>query len=191
MKGTTMDHLSDEPITTIESVALRIHDRIAAEPAYKVILYKMLTTCKEAKTFLALETEVLAYPEMKVPLQNTKVLLSWLVACEGIKEIVRHNEPSLWRTTDSGVIALEKENKEDKLEALFLSDPHYKTIYLMVLQFCKDAKSRMEIESHLENHPLLENPKIYASYFIDMLETAGGLVWDDSWKTTQKAYAKL
>ena len=38
---------------------------------------------------------------------------------------------------------------------------------------------------------LLENPKLYASYFIDTLEVAGGLIWNGAWMTTQKAYTKL
>ncbi len=186
-----MNSQSDDAIVNIESVALCIRDRIVAEPAHKVVLYKMLSSCKEPRTFLELEAEVLAFPEMKVPLQTVQVLLSWLLGCEGIKEIVKNEAPSLWVTTDAGLLALEKELKEDKLEALFMNEPTYKTIYLMVLNFCKDAKSRMEIEAHLEGQPLLENPKIYASYFIDTLETAGALVWNGSWNTTQKAYAKL
>lgn len=186
-----MNSQSDDTIVNIESVALCIRERIAAEPAYKVVLYKMLSSCKEPRTFLELEAEVLAFPEMNVPLQTVQVLLSWLLGCEGVKEIVKSEAPSLWVTTDAGLMALEKELQEDKLEALFISEATYKTIYLRVLKFCKDAKSRMEIEAHLEGEPLLENPKIYASYFIDTLETAGGLVWNGSWKTTQKAYAKL
>lgn len=183
-----MERLSDE---AMELAVLGIHQRIATEPAYQAVLYTILSYCKEPKTFRALEAEVLALPEMKVPLQTTQVLVSWLVGCNGIKEIIRQEESSLWATTKEGVRAFEEEASEDKLEALFVSDPIYKTIYLRVLDFCKEAKSRMEIETHLENQPLLENPKIYANYFIETLERAGGLVWNGAWETTQRAYAKL
>lgn len=183
-----MERLSDEAMA---SAVLGIQQRIAAEPAYQAVLYTILSYCKEPKTIAALEAEVLVLPEMKVPLQTTQVLVSWLVGCGGMKEITRQEESSLWATTKSGVCAFEEEVSADKLEALFVSDSTYKTIYLRVLDFCKEAKSRMEIEAHLANQPLLENPKIYANYFIETLEKAGGLVWNGAWKTTQRAYAKL
>lgn len=183
-----MECLSDE---TMASTVLGIQQRIAAEPAYQAVLYTMLSYCKEPKTFVALEAEILALPEMKVPLQTTQVLVSWLVGCGGMKEITRQDESSLWATTKSGVHAFEEEASEDKLEALFVNESAYKAIYVRVLNFCKEAKSRMEIEAHLANQPLLENPKIYANYFIETLEKAGGLVWNGAWKTTQRAYAKL
>jgi hypothetical protein len=183
-----MEHISDG---TMELAVLGIHQRIAKEPAYQAVLYTILSYCKEPKAIVALEAEVLALPEMKVPLQTTQVLVSWLVACGGMKEIVRQEEPSLWATTKEGIRAFEEEASEDKLEALFVSESAYKAIYLRVLNFCKEAKSRMEIETHLENQPLLENPKIYANYFIETLERAGGLFWNGAWKTTQRAYVKL
>ena len=186
-----MENQSSEIALTAQSVALRIQERIAKEPSYRAVLYKMLDYCKEPKTFLELEVEVLSYPEMKIPLHTSQILLSWLLGCDAMRELMMENEPSLWVTTEAGVCAFEKEASEDKLEALFMSDPTYKTIYLMVLNFCKEAKSRMEIEAHLANQPLLENPKLYASYFIDTLEVAGGLIWNGAWMTTQKAYAKL
>jgi len=94
-------------------------------------------------------------------------------------------------TTEAGVLVVKKENEDDKLETLFLEDQKYRTIYLSILQLCKDAKSRKEIEDSLVDNPLLENPKIYPSYFIDALEMAGGLLWNEHWETTPKAYPKL
>lgn len=183
-----MERLSDEAMAL---TIVKIHQRIAIEPAYERVLYTMLSYCKEPKTLAELEAKILALPEMKVPLQTTQVLVSWLLGCGGIQEIVRQEEPSLWVTTKAGVCTFEEEESADKLEALLESDPVYKTIYLMVLDFCRAAKSRMEIETHLADQPLLENPKIYANYFIETLERAGGLVWNGAWQTTQRAYAKL
>lgn len=183
-----MDDLST---VAVESIAVKIQQRIVAEPASKVVLYKMLAYCKDPKSFLEVNAEVLTYPEMKASFQTVQVLLSWLVDCEGIKEIVQNDEPSLWVTTEAGVLVVKKENEGDKLETLFLEDKKYQTIYLSILQLCKDAKSRKEIEDSLVDNPLLENPKIYPSYFIDTLEMAGGLLWNGRWETTDKAYAKL
>ncbi len=176
---------------TPASIALVIEDRIASEPAYHSILYRILAYIETPRTFHEIEEEVVTYPEMKIPLQTPQVFIGWLRDCGAIEEIVLEPKPSLWQLTPAGNIALQKERANDKLEALLREDASYKTIYLMVLKFCKQAKSRIEIEAHLSNHPLLENPKIYPSYFIDMLEKADGLIWDSAWKTTQKAYAKL
>lgn len=183
--------MEETSLLALEALVFQIQKRIAHEPSFKTILYKILFTCKNAKAFSVLEQEVLAYPEMKLPLQTPQVLLSWLKECEAICECVQEDASSLWQTTQAGECALEEEMKEDRIESLFVNDAHYTPVYKKVLEFCKVGKSRMEIESHLAQHPLLENPKIYASYFIDALEKAGGLVWESHWKTTQKAYAKL
>lgn len=177
--------------STNETLLLSIEERINAEPFYKSILYKMLSYCQESRTFESIKREVLSYPEMKTPLQSVQILLTWLLQCHAIEE--RHNNENgvMYTLSPEGAMVLKKELQADKLEALFCEDAVYKPVYIDVLTFCKKAKSRMEIESHLAQHPLLENPKLYASYFIDMLEKAGGLVWDNCWKTTQSAYAKL
>lgn len=46
-----MENQSSEIALTTQSVALRIQERIAKEPSYRAVLYKMLDYCKEPKHF--------------------------------------------------------------------------------------------------------------------------------------------
>jgi hypothetical protein len=128
---------------------------------------------------------------MKVVMQTPQLLLSWLLHCGGVKELTHKEEISVWITTPAGILALEQENNIDKIEALFNEEPRYKSIYLSVMKFCKEARSRMDIEAFLSGNELMENPKIYPSYFIDTLEKADALVWNNHWSTTQNALSKL
>ncbi len=181
----------DIQLSTDEIVAL-IQKRIESEPAFRAILYKMLSLCKNPKKLMEVESAVLAYPEMKVPLQKPQIFLTWLIECQAI--LAAHptsNDETQYQTTLEGLIALEQEQSDDKIEALFTKEPEYKSVYLDILSLCKNPKSRIDIEKHLMGNPLLESPKIYPSYFIDSLETAGGLEWNSHWVTTSTAISKL
>lgn len=186
-----MEQLDKQSSEAIEKIALTIKARIKLEPGFEAILYKLLALCKEAKTLDEVETEVTAFPQMKVLMQTPQVLLSWLIRCEGIKEIHQDENTTLVMTTPAGRLALEHENSIDKLEALFEEEPQYKSIYLCVLEFCKEARARKDIEALLSGNELMENPKIYPNYFINTLEKAGSLVWNGHWNITQSALTKL
>jgi len=186
-----MEPLDEHGSTSEEEIVLKIQTRIKLEPGFEAILYKMLDTCKEAKTLAEIETEVISFPQMKVVMQTPQVLLSWLLHCGGIQEIPQGEHASMWITTPAGLVALEQDKSMDKLEALFVDEPQYKSIYLCVLEFCKEARSRMDIETLLSGNKQMENPKIYPNYFINTLEKAGSLVWNGHWNTTQSALAKL
>lgn len=186
-----MEPLDEYCSESEEKIALKIQTRIKLEPGFEAILYKMLDMCKEAKTLAEIETEVISFPQMKVVLQTPQILLSWLFHCGGIKELSQEEHASMWITTPAGLIALEKDKSVDKLEELFMNEPEYKPIYLCVLEFCKKARSLMDIETLLADNELMENPKIYPNYFINTLEKTGSLVWDGHWATTQSALVKL
>ena len=186
-----MEPLDEHCSESEEEIVFKIQTRIKLEPGFQAILYKMLGVCKEAKTLGEIETKVSSFPQMKVIMQTPQILLSWLFHCGGIKEIPQGEHASMWITTPAGLIALEKDKSVDKLEELFINEPEYKPIYLCVLAFCKEARSRMDIEALLSGNELMENPKIYPNYFINTLEKTGSLVWDGHWSTTQSALVKV
>jgi len=187
-----MQKTHDDIKQCVDETTTLIHQRIASEPAFKVILYKMLSLCSVPKKITDIELTVLAYPEMNVPLQTPQVLLSWLIQCQAISNInVSTSDEALYQTTLAGLIALEQEQSSDKIMALFNKEPEYQSVYLDIISLCKEPKSRMEIEKHLADNPILEQPKIYPSYFIDSLESAGGLEWNNHWVATQTALSRL
>lgn len=174
---------------SLESMTATVLRKVAAESAYRAVLYKILEFCETARSFAVIEQEILSYPEMKTALQSPKVLLSWLVESGGIERIAlpaeeeKQEEPT-WRTTEAGKNVVRLESPGNRLARLFTQEPVYRDVFLQVLRACVAPKSRGEIEAMLKGNPILESPKVYASFFIEKLEQAGGLEWSEKWQTT-------
>ncbi|MDR3437924.1 hypothetical protein [Telmatospirillum sp.] len=163
----------------------RLLGRISEEPAYRSVLYKILTFCRTTRSSVEIEATVISFPEMKSALHPPRLLLSWLVAAGGIESIAPNDAEPGWRTTAAGRSVLEIENPSIRLCRLLDAEPAYRDVYRLVLQSCLAPKTRPEIESVLDGNPLLETPKLYPSFFIERLESAGGLEWDQKWRTTE------
>ena len=186
-KGSKMDLTQNVSLQSLEEVMAKVHQRIVSEPAYKTVLYKMLAFCQMAHSSMDITEEVLSYPEMKGSLQPASVLLSWLIECGGIEEVVvagMEEQNLILRTTVAGKAVLDKENSGDKLAELLIHEHNYYGVYMQLLATCVSPKTRVEIEAMLQGDPILESPKVYANYFIETLENAGGLEWRDKWQTT-------
>ena len=83
-----------------------------------------------------------------------------------------------------GKNAVSIERPEAKLNNLLAREPAYRDINLQILRSCLVPKETNEIESMLSANPVLEKPKVLASYFVGELEKAGGVEWDGKWRTT-------
>ncbi|MCL2892869.1 hypothetical protein [Brenneria tiliae] len=177
-------------IETIESQDLnnaitRILQRISCEPAQRMVLYKMLSLCETARSAVEIEQALLSYPEMKVVLQPPSVLLAWLAQAGGVEQLAGEDSAPRWRTTPAGRHVVRREHPTARLTRLLAQEPVYRPLYLQVLQACVVPKTKSGIDAMLRDNPLFEHPKVYASYFIEALEQAGGLEWNDGWQTTR------
>lgn len=162
----------------------KVLQRIAAEPDYRIVLYKILEYCNLARPSSDVERTILSFPEMKGAMHSPQLLLSWLEDAGGIEHLAAEKSEGMWCTTPAGRNAVRLESYEKRMGGLLVQEPIYEDIYLQVLQACLSPKSRMEIEILLNGNPVLKEPKVYPSFFIQSLELAGGLVWDEKWKTT-------
>lgn len=169
----------------LTAAAAKVAQRIAAEPDFKTVLYKILAYCDVPRTAQEAERTIGAFPEVKKSWQSPQILLSWLIQAGGIEESMVKKGKTVWQTTPAGRIALNSASLADQLEQLIKGESTYQGIYLNILQFCLSPRSRAEIEARIRENPILEEPKVYASFFIDGLEEAGGLEWDGKWMTTQ------
>lgn len=94
--------------------------------------------------------------------------------------------------TEQGEAILTDYAPEVTLAQLFAERPHYEDVYRAVLRLCtrEGGASRMEVEAVINEKPQLKpdpttkQTKVYPQYFIDALETAGGIQWDGAWRTT-------
>lgn len=171
--------------THVPEGTTKVMQRVAAEPAFRKILYKILDFCQSPRSSAQVEQEVLSYPEMQASLQPYQVLLTWLVQCAGIEQAAAEGEPFLWRTTPAGMHVARISSLGERLALLAAQSQVYRDIYHQILQSCVVPKTKEEIESMLHDNPALENSGMYPSFFIGELEEAGGLDWADTWRTTE------
>jgi len=177
-----LNHIGNEM-----EVEKKILDLISSEPAYRLVLYKILRFCETPRLASEVEGEVLSFPEMKTAIHSPNILLGWLEEAGGIERVVVE-EKERWQTTDAGKKVAEMESPEKRLLELMAKEPVYSEAYTQVLKFCQTPRTRAEIEGLLEGNPVMEKPKVYPTVFIQRHEEAGGREWvDKKWRTTKAA----
>lgn len=76
------------------------------------------------------------------------------------------------------------------MRTLLAERPHYREVFARVLQTCAapDGASREAVERAVEQNGNVTSPegkRVYPQFFMDTLGTAGGIVWDGAWRTTE------
>jgi hypothetical protein len=170
----------------------KLSRRIAAEPAYQSILYKILVFCETPRPVTQIQEQVLAFPEMLNAAHSPALLLSWLQEAGGIEKIAVGRKEESCRTTPIGQRFVEAESPVKKITALFAAELNGQEIFKQVLEFCRTPRSRVEIEDWLDSNPRLEELGVRPAFFVERLEDAGGLEWSDKhWCTTPAGIAIL
>lgn len=95
-------------------------------------------------------------------------------------------DASLWQTSAPGLAVVEAMAPSALFQALLRGpDASYADIFAMVLEFCREVpRSKNEIEDLIGDLPELQNPRRYASYFINRLGEVGAIEWNSGWSTT-------
>lgn len=76
------------------------------------------------------------------------------------------------------------------MRALLAERPHYREVFRRVLSVCAgpEGAGRETVEHAVEQDGNVVSPdgkRVYPQYFMDALETAGGIVWDGAWRATE------
>ncbi len=92
-------------------------------------------------------------------------------------------------TSDAGRKACELMAPERRLRDLFDQAPQRLGTYLDIIDLCSEPQSFKAIETLVRNSgaelvSASSGRPLQPSYFVDMLERCGGLVWDKGWKAT-------
>ena len=175
-----------EPAAAEDVTPEKILKRITAEPAYRLILPRLLAFCSEPKSVQEIHEELMYFPEMRTAAHNPKMLLKWMIEAGAIARYSKEGaETALWFTTEAGLDAIAANNPAERLRRLLEDEPAYVDIYKKILDFCSMERSMPEIEYLLIAHPGLQNPKVYPSYLVDRLEFAGAIEWTGKWRVTE------
>jgi hypothetical protein len=109
-----------------------------------------------------------------------------VVEVDGVS-FYRPAEPvhDFWVTTQEGIEAVEADNPRRRLTNLF-DDETYLPIYKRILNRCnvEGGASVSELGAIVNDDPLVQNPRLYAAYFIERLEKNDALEWQKTWVTT-------
>lgn len=102
-------------------------------------------------------------------------------------------ETAFWRTTEVGAARVAADDPRGRLHELMEADSAYIPIYRRILGLCAEAggMSAADLGKRVDGDPLLQNPRFYATKFVDRLERAGGLEWKEAWSTTEEGKALL
>lgn len=106
---------------------------------------------------------------------------------------VRPAPPVCWKTTPEGRDLAAGQDPAQALQRLLESEEEYRAVYVDILARCatEGGMAMKTLDREFKNHPHLQEPRRYASYFIDRLEEAGGVAWTGSWETTPAGHALL
>ena len=184
-------------------------------PLHREVYVRILEYCKERRELSEVEDAVMAMPESKLLAQSPYSLIRCLVDEGGLEwldldESGAPIDPALREkltedeyddmvasyaveTTASGADASELMSPASRLGDLLESAPDRSSAFLDVLSFCETPRKRVDIETFLEGCGILDTLRasngqpLKASYFVDMLERSGSLVWDGAWQTTPSA----
>ena len=175
----------------------RVAALLSREPGYRSVLYKIMVLCEVPRTTTELEKAVLAFPEMEVPFLSPQTLLSWLTSAGAIEQVPSAGDPKAadgtkWQTTEAAKRVVEREAPRKRLRQLLAEQPKYRDIYLQVLRFCQTPRRRDEIDELLHGNPAMEQPRVFATFFVQNLEEKGGLEWvNRRWQTTEAGKGML
>ena len=115
-------------------------------------------------------------------------------------DVIEHN-PMLKKPLLAvlAVVAQQADESRTAVEerALIRSKPAYRDVFAAILDACSadEGASRADLERTIDAQPQLQpgpatqRTTVYPQYFIDALETAGGIAWDGRWRTTDAGKA--
>lgn len=170
-----------------------ILELISNERSYRLVFYKILKFCEVPRLYSEIEAEVVSLPEMKTAIHSPDILVQWLEKAGAIQKTVEEKEKKeTWQITDAGKKVEQIESPEKRLIELINKELVYREVYMQILKFCQEPRTRVEIEDLLKGNPVLEKPYVAPGFFVQNLEETGGIEWvNNRWQTTEVAKALL
>lgn len=200
-------------LTRDEKLA-RLEKAVRAQPSHREIYFHILEMCDEPQELSVLEAHIAALPEFKMATFDQYLMICILEKNEGLARIEMTEQgevvtpqmkegldedgvddlvSSYWfQTTDLGRQLFQRNDPFKRIGDLLKEVPARRQSYLDVLDLCRQKRSYKDIESLLQGRDVLwmgreglQQP-LQPSVFVDKLERAGAIVWNDGWSLTEK-----
>jgi hypothetical protein len=187
---------------------------VYSSPLTREMFYRMLTYCRIPRLEADLEDHILTFLEFKSARQSQYVLIMWLVEKGGLikNEIDGQGEVIdadrklglsedeiddlvagyTYQSSPVGLALAEEMDPKHRLMGLLNIVPEHYETYVEVLEFLGEKKSFAKVNGLLRGRAVLTSGRgateepLQPSVFIDKLEKAGGIVWQDGWMTTRE-----
>ena len=102
-------------------------------------------------------------------------------------------EPAFWLTTPEGAAVVDANDPVARLRDLLSQDERYLPVYHLILALCarEGGIGARDAGHAVDGHPLLQEPRFYATRFMDHLERAEAIAWEGTWQATDTGRACL
>ena len=117
-----------------------------------------------------------------------------VVVVDGVECLEPSEAPvPYWVATPQGRAAVQADEPLSRIEELFEKKAEYLPIFKRVLTMCAEegGVKTKQINAAVDSDPLVQKPRLFASYFTEQLEDCGALVWDGAWETTDTGLEAL
>lgn len=205
---------------TFDERLAALEETVTRHPLNREALYRLLAYCADERTLDDIERTMPTWPVFKGTTQNPYRLAEHLVRAGGLDKLERDANGALvtqedkagldedaaddlvcstaYRTTDVGARFVEQHRPQARLVELLQLAPERADVYRELLEFTA-AKPRTyhDIAELLRDRPVLETViggtrhTMQPSVFVDKLERAGALVWNEGWRLTEEGEAFL
>jgi hypothetical protein len=100
-------------------------------------------------------------------------------------EIVDEQEAT-WTATDAGLAVVSAHREGSGLRDLLVKEAVYEPVYRKLLAFVyEQPRKKPEIDALINDDPLVQSPRRFASHFVELLESREGMAWQDGrWTLT-------
>ncbi len=200
----------NEDDLTFEEAVAKLQGTVTASPQHREIYLSLLEFCVERRSLEEAETFVEGLPEFSSAAQPPYRLvrtmvdasgLAWIELSESGGVVLPGDKAGLTEdevddlvasfaveTTPVGEQVRDELSPERRMKKLLDEVPGRLGTYRNVMEFCREPRTYQEVHDLLGSAPSVagvDGQPLQPSFFLDMLERAGGLKWNNGWKATK------
>lgn len=97
--------------------------------------------------------------------------------------IATDDTPPTFIATEAGLAAVARYIDAGALKAILDKEPQYAPLYARIMSMVSsdEGATTPQLNGAIDSDPLCQEPRRFCGYFIDKLETAGLIEWDEAW----------